>query len=111
MKWKMQTYASGRSVFVDSNIKFVTINIIIKSRNSCQLHKLHHSDNGQQHHLFLLTGQIISVCDVFQIYDNWSDYPAPPGIIVAYLYLIVHFILFNFSHRGNSQNFESLNSI
>ena len=34
-----------------------------------------------------------------------------PGIIVAYLYLIVHFILFYFSHHGNSQSFESLTSI
>ena len=32
-------------------------------------------------------------------------------IIVAYLYLIVHFILFYFSHHGNSQSFQSFTSI
>ena len=33
------------------------------------------------------------------------------GKIAAYLFLIVHFILFYFSHHGNSKSFESLTSI
>ena len=36
---------------------------------------------------------------------------ASPGIIVAYLYPIVHFILFYFSHHRNSQSFVSLTCI